>query len=107
MGLGVVAMGLVAAATLLATRASPVPSEGFMEIGSSPAASVAKVERAWPRCPECGVIESVREIAPDRLYVVTVRFRDGTTTMFDAANPRTWRLGSPVSVIGGSGTPRS
>ena len=100
MGFGGLAAGVLAVATMLATRASPVPHEGFAEANASSAASVAKRDRAWPRCPECGVIESVREIAPDRLYVVTVRFRDGTTTMFDAANPRTWRLGSPVSVIG-------
>lgn len=74
--------------------------------------STAKQPRAWPRCPECGVIESVRPLAdatgsaiPAREaarggHEVTVRFRDGSTTTFDAATPRHWRVGSIVNVIG-------
>lgn len=37
-------------------------------------------------------------------YEFTVRFRDGSTTIFNEANPRTWRLGSRVMVIGRGNT---
>lgn len=95
--------------------------------------STTTKSRAWPRCPGCGVIESVQAIeGSDRAsegadgierartrvkgnaldsatssgtdmrngYEVTVRFRDGSTTRFDAAAPRLWRVGSLVNVIG-------
>lgn len=92
-------------------------------------ASTTTPSRSWPRCPECGVIESVRPMAGsggagehddanDRAaarasvaaayresaardgYEVTVRFRDGSTTTFGATAPRFWRVGSRVNVIG-------
>ena len=71
--------------------------------------------RAW--CPECGFVESIRHIespggasgsaivasaGTGKDYQITVRFRDGSTTVFNEATPRTWRLGSRVIVIGGS-----
>ena len=37
-----------------------------------------------------------------RLYEITVRFRDGSTTVLDEASPRTWQLGNRVIVIGRS-----
>lgn len=103
--------------------------------GSAPAAPAAIKPRQWPRCPECGVVESVRraegavradgqaivsegsrafahgsasDIASDAnddakaVYEVSVRLRDGSTTMFTTATPRIWRQGSQVNVIGGS-----
>jgi hypothetical protein len=102
---------------------------------SAPAAPAAIKPRQWPRCPECGVVESVRRtqvsvgadgqaIALDGsaafahgsasesafdandgaegVYEVSVRHRDGSTTMFTTATPRIWRQGSQVNVIGGS-----
>lgn len=83
-------------------------------------------------CPECGVIESMRQIErssdsgregvvdvkvargiPNTLsggpitantvtgksYEFTVRFRDGSTTVFSDVGPRAWRVGSRVMVI--------
>lgn len=35
-------------------------------------------------------------------YEITVRFRDGSTTVLNEASPRTWPLGSKVMVIGRS-----
>jgi hypothetical protein len=35
-------------------------------------------------------------------YAITVRFRDGSTTVLNEASPRTWPLGSRVMVIGRS-----
>jgi hypothetical protein len=37
-----------------------------------------------------------------RGYEITVRFRDGSTTVLNEASPRTWPLGSRVMVIGRS-----
>jgi hypothetical protein len=37
-----------------------------------------------------------------RGYEITVRFRDGSTTVLNEASPRTWPLGSRVIVIGRS-----
>jgi hypothetical protein len=62
-------------------------------------------------CRECGVVDSVRQIersggaiASSALggnsYEVTIRFRDGSTTVLNEAGPRTWRLGTQVIVIG-------
>lgn len=103
--------------------------------GSAPAAPAAIKPRQWPRCPECGVVESVRQaggaVGADgqamawdgseafahgsvsdsafdanndakAVYEVSVRLRDGSTTMFTTATPRIWRQGSQVNVIGGS-----
>jgi hypothetical protein len=81
--------------------------------------------RAW--CPECGFVESIRHLersgdvgvaggvsgaasgtaiaasaVTGKIYEITVRFRDGSTTIFNEATPRTWRVGSQVIVIGGS-----
>ncbi len=82
-------------------------------------------------CPECGVVESIRQIEraevvgrqdtlgakvgrrvsndaivagaiTGRSYEITVRFRDGSTTVFNEADPRMWRMGSRVIVIGRS-----
>lgn len=97
--------------------------------------SVARGTLAPPnraRCPECGVIQSMREVPRSRLigakdaadvamaahvstgasanaiaadaisgktYEMTVRFRDGATTVFNEATPRTWRTGNRVIVI--------
>jgi hypothetical protein len=81
------------------------------------------------RCPECGVVESMREIgrsgdrigqaavdldstrrtcgsafgadaATERCFEITVRFRDGSRTVFREASPRAWRAGNRVMVIG-------
>ncbi len=91
-------------------------------------------------CPECGVVESVRQIersaddagvhgsvnarvngggsggesgggvsaanattAPG--YEIRIRFRDGSTTVFNKASPQACRLGSQVIVVGRSTTP--
>lgn len=82
-------------------------------------------------CPECGVIESMRQIersgavggqdaldakvarhpsgyaiassaAAGKFYEITVRFRDGSTTVLNQAGPQALRLGNRVIVIGGS-----
>ncbi len=40
--------------------------------------------------------------ASERIYEVTVRFRDGTTTVFNESGAPTWRVGNHVIVIAGA-----
>ena len=93
--------------------------------------SLGFARRNSTRCPECGVIESIRPVEqssavvehdsvdakftrdgiaqaisanarPAKLYEITVRFRDGSTTVFSQADARRWLPGSRVTVIGPS-----
>ena len=82
--------------------------------------------RPASRCPECGVIVSMREIqrhdkdaapgaaegttAPNgeeirakttRSYEITVRMADGSSRVIEDANPAEWRTGESLIVIGG------
>jgi hypothetical protein len=90
-------------------------------------ATINRQDRA--SCPECGVVESVRQIERSvgvgrqdtldvkvaargsggviassalggKSYEVTIRFRDGSTMVLNEVGPRTWRLGTRVIVIG-------
>ena len=87
--------------------------------------TINRRSRTW--CPECGFVESIRHIersgnagvaggvasgtsgtaivantVTGKDYEITVRFRDGSTTVLNEASPRTWPLGSRVMVIGRS-----
>jgi hypothetical protein len=59
-----------------------------------------------PRCPGCGVVESMRQTGPpgntglQATFEVTVRFRDGSRAVYSEASPRTWRVGTRVVVVG-------
>ena len=44
---------------------------------------------------------SAADAVSAKSYEITVRFPDGSTTVFDEATPRAWRPGSRVIVIGG------
>ena len=82
--------------------------------------------RAKPRCPECGEIVSMREIAKHdenpgpaaagevtagnrdetrvnsiRSHEIMVRMADGSRRVIEQANPASWRPGERVIVIGG------
>jgi hypothetical protein len=69
--------------------------------------TINRRNRAW--CAECGVVESIRQIAGSggaiaanttaKGYKITVRFRDGRMTVLDEASLRNWQLGSRVIVI--------
>jgi hypothetical protein len=114
---------------------------GIVRTGAAgPAASVATIPAANPRasrawCPECGIVESIVELAPyadigeqgmvpvnadddatgsakDRAHVaparhfaMTVRFRDGTRMVFHEATARNWHPGVRVIVIAGVTAP--
>lgn len=95
--------------------------------GAATAVTNRRRIRAW--CPECGVVESIVEIeryadigehgmapvnidddatanathaAPAVKYAMTIRFRDGSTTVLHEASARDWPPGVRVIVIGGS-----
>ena len=60
------------------------------------------------RCPQCGWIESKREILPEvvdpgvaRVYEYTLRRANGSVSVFRETLPATWRLGERVVVIDG------
>jgi len=83
--------------------------------------------RAKPRCPECGVIVSMREIErhdqdsgpgaaggvktgnrdetrvkPARSYEIVIRLADGSSRVINDAKPARWRPGERVIVIDGA-----
>jgi hypothetical protein len=94
------------------TSAGPEEAQVGRERARVAVAAPAATSRGRSRCPECGVVQSMRTIestgedAPEAVmktvYEVTVRLRDGTTTVFTAAVPRDWRPGSRVIVIAGA-----
>jgi hypothetical protein len=61
--------------------------------------------RARPRCAECGVVVSMREIEghdeAGKRYEFIVRMADGSNRVIADANPASWRTGEGVIVLGG------
>ena len=91
-----------------ASRSDEVRADDPRAHGTAARETTNRRNRAW--CAECGVVESIRQIrvsgaataANERTansYEITVRFRDGATTVFSEASPRNWQLGSRVIVI--------
>ncbi len=89
--------------------------------------SATREARARPRCPECGVVVSMREIEvrgedtgpgategmtagngegarvkTTRNYEITVRMADGSSHAIEDANPARWRMGERVIVLYGA-----
>lgn len=92
LGVAVIALGVVSIAT--AARMPVAPAE-----------SAAPATR---RCPECGWIESKREL-PDiadehstRIQEFTVRMADGSSRVFTGGPAERWRLGERLKFIEGS-----
>jgi hypothetical protein len=95
--------GIVAVVRSIPASYANIPDEGAHAQDSQAQLAAARAainrgNRVW--CPECGVVESIRQI--ESAYETTIRFRDGSTTVFNEVTPRTWRLGSRVIVIGGA-----
>jgi hypothetical protein len=60
--------------------------------------------RAGPRCPECGMIVSTREIERHgeelpRSYEFVVRMADGSSRVLEDADPGRWREGERLIII--------
>jgi hypothetical protein len=90
-----------------ASRSGDVHADDPRARGTVAPDTINRRNRAW--CAECGVVESIRQIAGSggaiaanttaKGYKITVRFRDGRTTVLDEASLRNWQLGSRVIVI--------
>ena len=67
--------------------------------------SGASQARVKSKCRECGVIESMRRIAPagpfPEIYEITVRMGDGSTWILNDASPANWRTGERMNLIAG------
>jgi len=80
----------------------------------APPAEVESVIVAAPRCPQCGWIESKRQIVSSAadphslgIYEYTLRRADGSSGVFQEALPASWRVGERLTVIDGISTPRN
>lgn len=92
---------------------SMVAEDPPVELRESPgqaATDAADSARAKLRCPECGVIQSIRssEAAGDKppVYLTTIRFDDGSTRVLTDSNLAHWRIGEHITFIGGPAAPR-
>ena len=78
------------------------------QLGESAAAqpSGTRQVRVKPKCNECGVVESMRRINPERdspaIYEIKVRMRDGSIQVSHDANAATWHRGEHIILLGGS-----
>ena len=67
------------------------------------AAPVAPPERTRPKCPECGVVDSVRNVTAENdgvpRFEITVRLRDGSTRVNRVSDPAQWRVGERITFI--------
>ena len=89
------------------TGLSPMSDQPAAAKGDKDSAGVLSDTPIRTTCAECGVIESLREIQSraeqaaesTRSYEFIIRFRDGSTRVFNEATPRIWRLGAEVKVI--------
>jgi hypothetical protein len=68
-----------------------------------PAAPVVSPERMRPKCPECGVVDSVRNVNAEDdgspRFEITVRLRDGSTRVNRVTDPTQWRVGERITFI--------
>ena len=80
------------------------------QLAETPAAPLAPLgagkARAKARCEACGVIESMRRVAPGgispAIYEITIRLGDGSTRVISDASPATWRPGERMTLIDGA-----
>jgi hypothetical protein len=131
--IGIAVILFSAAGTAAITNWSPAPSGGssaFLALDDVPATAAKAVTLTEPKCAECGVILSMREIntqtditgvgtanaaAPGnsdekqshqpRNYEFTIRMADRSLRLINDENSAIWRLGERVIVIDSSGLP--
>ena len=100
-------------AASLALDVAWLPGWSRIDAGDSLLAEAELEVHAGQRCPNCGWIESKRKVPasvtdPRSLgtYEYTVRMADGSSSLFEAALPTSWRVGERLSVIDGTSPPR-
>ena len=127
-GIAVILFSSAGIARMMGWGANSTDDSGAILVLDQPATVPTTSEaRAKPRCPECGVIVSMREIEvrnedsgpgatgwvvagnqdetrvkSTRSYEITVRLADGSSRVFNDANPARWRSGERVIVIDGA-----
>jgi len=71
--------------------------------GPETPAPAATSERTRPKCPECGVVDSVRNVTAEDdgspRFEITVRLRDGSTRVNRVSDPAQWRVGERITFI--------
>lgn len=107
---------------------SPDDSGGIPALDQRDPVPTTSEARPKPRCPECGVIVSIREIErrdedsgsgatggvtagsgdetrmkSTKRYEIIVRMADGSSRVIAEANPARWRRGERLIVIDGAG----
>jgi hypothetical protein len=102
-GIAGVFLCLLAAAGVLEIRlVSPNSASAFNERARSEPAQTVVHYGGRASCSECGYVVSSQHVAGSvagATREITVRFRDGSTTVFNDADGRPWRVGSRVVVI--------
>ena len=113
---GTIAIGYVMGWTL----ASPADSSSVLALAQATITPAINEVRTVPKCPECGMVVSMREIeahgedaahdgaaatTPPR-YEIIVRLADGSERVIREANPARWRVGERVVVIADTDPPQ-
>ena len=126
--IGYIAAILVSGAAIGSLAISAQSANGVASPAESPDATAALAIAATgaraSRCPECGVIESTREVGatdenagvsgssriaadneievkPARNYEITIRLQDGSMRVLTDARPASWRRGERGTIIAG------
>jgi hypothetical protein len=99
---------------------APVPNQ--LALLGDPSLTTHSHPAMRVKCPECGVVESWRELAaqggaenraeagakPIKAYEITLRMKDGSSHRFVDASPANWRPGQRIILIsGGTGSAKA
>lgn len=84
------------------------PAEASGTLAEDPAGA-GQARSSGAKCAECGVIESMRRLAPvgnaPAVYEIIVRMRDGSARVNSQASPAMWRTGERIMLLGGENLP--
>lgn len=118
LGVASPAEGMLPAAAAAPSGPAPVPNQ--LALLGEPSIDTHSNLNTRVKCPECGVVESARELAtersadssmersaearppPLRRYEITLRMKDGSSHHFVDASPANWRPGQRIILISGS-----
>jgi hypothetical protein len=125
-GVAVILFSTAAIARMMGWGPNSSDDSGDILVLNQKAAAPTREARARPRCPECGMIMSVREIARHdqdsdpgaagavtagnrdetrvrsaKSYEIIVRMADGSSRVIDDATAASWRIGERLIIIGG------
>lgn len=106
---------------------STMESGAIPALGQTAPVPAASAARAGPRCPECGMIVSIRNtgmhdedsgtgatggaagdnrdesrVSSPGYYEIVVRMADGSSRLINVVNPARWRTGERLIVVSGT-----